>query len=181
MGKVTTAYLLTCAAIGVATGLLTIPATAFSTAIYATIPPLAALTGGVWIVGFAIALRLLERPGAALLTGLISGLVASPLSATGPAIIITNVMFAAFVELPFLITLYRRWGRWLYYVGAALITVLYGAWSATAADMRAFPAWVLWSYLAALLVSNLGGAWLGILIADRLRAAGVARLARRRP
>lgn len=181
MGRVTTAYLLTCAAIGVATGLLTIPATAFSTAIYATVPPVAALTGGVWIVGFVIALRLIERPGAAVLTGLISGLVAAPLSATGPAIIVTNLMFAAFVELPFLVTLWRVWSRWLYYIGAVLITVLYGAWSATAADMQSFPAWVLWAYLAALCVSNLGGAWLGILIADRLRAAGVARLARRRP
>ena len=50
MGRVTTAYLLTCAAIGVATGLLIIPATAFSTATYATLPPVSALVAGAWVI-----------------------------------------------------------------------------------------------------------------------------------
>ena len=121
MGRATTAYLLTCAAIGVATGLLIIPATAFSTATYATLPPVSALVAGAWVIGFVVAMRLIERPGAAVLTGLISGLVATPLSTTGPAIVITNVMFAAFIELPFLVTLYRRWSRGLYYAGASLL------------------------------------------------------------
>ena len=105
MGRATTAYLLTCAAIGVATGLLIIPATAFSTATYATLPPVSALVAGAWVIGFVVAMRLIERPGAAVLTGLISGLVATPLSTTGPTIVITTVMFAAFIELPFLVTL----------------------------------------------------------------------------
>ena len=178
--KIATAYLLTCAAIGVATGLLIIPATAFSTLTYAVLPPVSALVGGAWIVGFVIAMRLLERPGAALLTGLISGLVATPFSATGPAIIVTNVMFAAFVELPFLVVLYRRWYRWLFVAGAVLVTALYTVWTATAANMASFPGWVLALYVVALFASNVGAAALGILIADQLRRAGVARLARRR-
>lgn len=181
MGRVTTAYLLTCAAIGVATGLLIIPATAFSTATYATLPPVSALVAGAWVIGFVIAMRLIERPGAALLTGLISGLVATPLSTTGPAIVITNVMFAAFIELPFLVTLYRRWSRWLYYVGATLLATFYAVWTVTAANMQAFPVWVVVLYVVALFASELGAVALGIVIADRLRAAGVARLARRRP
>jgi energy-coupling factor transport system substrate-specific component len=178
--KVTTAFLLTCAAIGVATGLLIIPATAFSTLTYPLVPPLSALVGGAWIVGFVIAMRLLERPGAAVLTGLISGLVATPFSATGPAIIVTNVMFAAFVELPFLVILYRRWYRWLFYAGAALVTALYAVWTATAVNMSAFAGWVLPLYVVALFASNLGAVALGIFVADRLTRAGVARLARRR-
>ena len=67
MGRATTAYLLTCAAIGVATGLLIIPATAFSTATYATLPPVSALVAGAWVIGFVVAMRLIERPGAAVL------------------------------------------------------------------------------------------------------------------
>lgn len=180
MSRVSTVYLLTCAAIGVATGLLVIPATAFSTLTSAALPPLSALAAGAWVIGFVVAMRLLERPGAALLTGLISGLVATPLSTTGPAIVITNVMFAAFIELPFLVTLYRRWSRWLYYIGAAVLTALYAVWTVMAADMQAFPAWVLALYVACLFVSGLGAVALGILIADRLRRAGVAKLARRR-
>lgn len=181
MGKVTTAYLLTCAAIGVATGLLIIPATAFSTMTYATLPPVSALVAGAWVIGFVIAMRLVERPGAAVVTGIISGLVATPLSTTGAAIVVTNVLFAAFVELPFLVTLYRRWSRWLYYAGAALLAVFYSVWTVTAADMQSFPVWVVALYVAVLFASELGAVALGIVIADRLRRAGVAKLARRRP
>ncbi|APZ35508.1 hypothetical protein BOH66_15665 [Microbacterium aurum] len=181
MGKVTTAYLLTCAAIGVATGLLIIPATAFSTATYATMPPVSAIVAGAWVIGFVVAMRLIERPGAALLTGLISRLVATPLSTTGAAIVVTNVMFAAFIELPFLVTLYRRWSRWLYLVGATLLAAFYSVWTVTAADMQAFQGWVVALYVVVLFASELGAVALGLVIADRLRAAGVARLARRRP
>lgn len=181
MSRVSTVYLLTCAAIGVAAGLLIIPATAVSTLTYATIPPLGALTAGAWVIGFVIAMRLLERPGAAVLMGLISGLVSIPFSASGPAIVITNVMFAAFIELPFLVTLYRRWHKWLYYTGALVAFALYAAWTITSANMQAFPAVVVALYAAGLLASAGIAVWLGILIADRLRAAGVARLARRRP
>ena len=170
MGKVTTAYLLTCAAIGVATGLLIIPATAFSTATYATMPPVSAIVAGAWVIGFVVAMRLLERPGAALLTGLISGLVATPLSTTGAAIVVTNVMFAAFIELPFLVTLYRRWSRWLYLVGATLLAAFYSVWTVTAADMQAFQGWVVALYVVVLFASELGAVALGLVIADRLRA-----------
>jgi energy-coupling factor transport system permease protein len=178
--RVSTAYLLTCAAIGVAAGLLIIPATALSTVLWPVAPPLSALTYSAWVIGYVIAMRLIERPGAAVLTGLISGLVAAPLSATGPAIIVTNVMFAFFVELPFLVTLYRRWWRWLYAAGTTLAAALYAVWSAFSADMAVFPGWVVALYLVLTVVSAPLGAWLGIVVADRLASTGVARQARRR-
>jgi len=40
---------------------------------------------------------------------------------------------------------------------------------------------VLIAFVALCVASCLAGTWLGIVIADRLRKAGVARLARRRP
>lgn len=180
MRRASTAYLLTCAAIGVATGLLIIPATAASVALSPTLPPLAAITSFAWVIGFVIALRLLERPGAALLTGLISGLVAAPLSASGPAIVVTNLIFAFFVELPFLLTLYRRWHPALFYAGTAFAAVIYAVWSGLAADMVQFPTWVVVAYMVVTVASSLAGVWLGIVVADRLAQAGVARVARRR-
>jgi energy-coupling factor transport system permease protein len=179
--RLSTAYLLTCAAIGVATGLLIIPATAASTLLSPVAPPLAALTYAAWVIGYVVAMRLIERPGAAVLTGLISGIVAAPLSATGPAIIVTNVMFAFFVELPFLVVLYRRWSTWLYFAGTTLAAALYAVWSAFSVDMAAFPGWVVGLYLALTVVSAPAGAWLGLVVADALARTGVARLARRRP
>lgn len=175
-----TSYLLTCAAIGVATGLLIIPATALSTLLSPIAPPLSALTYGAWVIGFVIALRLLERPGAAIITGIVSGLIAAPLSATGPAIIITNVMFAFFVELPFLVTLYRRWPRWLFFTGTGAAAILYAFWASAAADMAAFPAWVVAVFIVITVASSLAGVWGGLIIADRLHATGAARASRRR-
>ena len=72
------------------------------------------------------------------------------------------------------------WSRWLYYVGATLLATFYAVWTVTAANMQAFPVWVVVLYVVALFASELGAVALGIVIADRLRAAGVARLARRR-
>ncbi|GAB3598302.1 ECF transporter S component [Microbacterium tumbae] len=172
-----TRILLTCAAIGVATGILIIPATALSTFLSPIAPPLSALTYGAWVIGYVIALRLLEAPGVGILTGILSGLVAAPLSATGPAIVITNVMFAFFVELPFLVTLYRRWHRWMYYTGTGLASVLYAIWAGFAADMAAFPSWVIGTFIVVTVLASLIGVWLGIVIADRLRRAGVAQRA----
>ncbi|MFT4051075.1 MAG: ECF transporter S component [Microbacterium sp.] len=181
MSRVSTAYLLTCAAIGVATGLLTIPATAAASALSPSAPPLAALTYGAWVVGFVVALRLIERPGAGVLTGLISGLVAAPFSTTGAAIVITNVLFAFLVELPFLVTRYRRWPTWLYFAGAGATVLLYTVWRSLGQNLAALAPWAIAAFYAAAVVSVLASVWLGIVIADRLRAAGVARLARRRP
>ena len=180
MSRVSTVYLLTCAAIGVATGILIVPATALSTLTHSTLPPVSALLAGAWVIGYVIAMRLTERPGAAIIAGLVSGVVAAPLSTTGPAIVITNVMFAAFIELPFLLTLYRRWGRGLYYAGAGALATVYGAYSVISSNMQSFAPWVLVLYVAALFASAIGAVALGLLIADRLRRAGVAKLARRR-
>ncbi len=180
MKRVSTAYLLTCAAVGVATGLLIVPATAVTTIAFPVAPPVSALMYAAWVIGFVVAMRLIERPGAALLTGLISGLVAAPLSVTGPAIIVTNLMTALVIELPFLLTLYRRWSRWLYYAGATVYAIGYSVVVVFAYDMLAFPVWVPVLHVAITVASAPLGTWLGIVIADRLARTGIARVARRR-
>lgn len=178
MGKVTTAYLLTCAAIGVAGGIVLAVGWWLSVALFATVPFASVAIAGLWVMPAVIALRLLQRPFAGLLVGLISGLVLAPFYTASA--ILTTLFWSFFPELPFLVTLYRRWSRWLYYLGATALAVLYGAWTVTAANMQTFPFWVVALYLVTLLASELAAVALGILIADRLRAAGVARLARRR-
>ena len=123
MSRVTTAFLLTCAAIGVAGGALLVVANWMSTALFAAVPAVSVAIAGLWLLPAVIALRLLQRPGAGLLVGLISGLVIVPFSGYGFSSVATNLWWAFFAELPFLIVLYRFWKTWQHYAGALAVGV----------------------------------------------------------
>lgn len=172
MSRVTTAYLLTCAAIGVAGGVLLWGATGLSTLLFATVPFISVAIAGLWLLPAVVALRLLHRPLAGLLVGLISGLVVFPY-------LFTNLWWAFFAELPFLIVLYRYWSTWQHYAGAAVVGIVYPVLAAASFNLWAMPLWAQVGFFALTLASALAGTWLGIVIADRLRTAGVARLARK--
>lgn len=173
MGRVTTAYLLTCAAIGVAGGIMLWGA-GWASSVLTPIAPIAAMTlSGLWLLPATIALRLLQRPLAGILTGVLSGLVVFPF--LGAA-----VWWAFFAELGFLLVLYRWWSIWQHFAGALVVGIVYPILSAEFFNLWSMPTWAQIAFFAVTLISCLGGTALGIVIADRLRAAGVAKLARRR-
>jgi energy-coupling factor transport system permease protein len=136
--------------------------------------PLAAGLAGIWLLPAVVALRLLERPLAGILVGLISGLVVFPY-------LFTNLWWAFFAELPFLIVLYRFWKTWQYFAAAAFVGLIYPVLAAVSFDLWALTLPVQIGLFVLTMASCVGGTWLGIVIAERLRAAGVAKLARRRP
>jgi energy-coupling factor transport system substrate-specific component len=173
MSRVSTVYLLTCAAIGVAGGVLLWGAGWASTALFAVVPFLSVGLAGLWLLPATVALRLLERPGAGILVGLISGLVAFPF--LGAAL-----WWAFFAELAFLVALYRSWRTWQYYAGAVFVGAIYPVLAAESFNLWAMQPWALVAFFALTIAGCLVGVGLGILIADRLRRAGVAKLARRR-
>ena len=174
MKTLTTRYLMACAAIGAATGVLLIPAYFVSFAISAAVPLAYAAMAGVWFLGPVVALAVLRRPGAAVLTMLLAGIIniASP---AGPSAIITNLMVGAALELGFLVTRYRIWRPWLFYVTALVFQTFY-AISAYAFfnidDMAVAAQGVFFALMA---VSTGVFTWLGLLLAGRLAATGVAR------
>jgi energy-coupling factor transport system permease protein len=171
--RASTAYLLTCAAIGVAGGILLWGAGWASTAVFAIAPFLSVAFAGLWLLPATVALRLLERPLAGILVGVLSGLVVFPFFGAA-------IWWAFFAELPFLIVLYRSWRTWQYYAGAVVVGVVYPILAAQSFDLWAMPPALVAGFFALTLATCVVGVWLGILIADRLRAAGVARVARRR-
>ena len=181
MSRVSTAFLLTCAAIGVAGGVLLAIATWVSTALFAAAPFASVAIAGLWLLPATVALRLLQRPGAGLLVGLISGLVCIPFSPTGAYIVFTNVWWAFFAEVAFLVVLYRFWTTWQHYAGALLVGIVYPSLAWVSFDLGSFTLGAQIGFYALTTASALAGTWLGILVADRLRDSGVARLARRRP
>ncbi|AZS42625.1 ECF transporter S component [Microbacterium oleivorans] len=178
MGKITTAYLLTCAAIGVAGGIVLAVGWWVSLGLFATVPFASVAIAGLWVMPAVIALRLLNRPFAGLLVGVISGLVLTPFWTISA--VATTVFWSLFPELPFLVTLYRRWSTWLHYAGGAAIGIAYPILAAQSFDLWSMTPPLVVLFIALCTVSCLAGTWAGIRIADRLRAAGVARLARRR-
>lgn len=175
-----TTYLLTCAAIGVAGGFMLLGANWLSTLLYGVIPFFSVALAGLWLLPAVIALRLLERPFAGLLVGLISGLVIVPFSGYGFRSVATNLWWAFFVELAFLVVLYRFWTRWQYYAGAAVVGLAYPVLAWVSFDLGSLALGAQIAFFALTLASTLGATAVGIAIADALRRAGVARLARHR-
>lgn len=178
MSRVSTAYLLTCAAIGVAGGVLLLGGWLLSLGLFATVPFASVAIGGLYVIPAVIGLRLLQRPLAGLLVGLISGLVLAPFYTI--TAVATTLFWSFFPELPFLVTLYRRWGTWMHYAGAVAIGIAYPLLAAQSFDLWSMTPLALAVFFVLCTASCVAGTWLGIRIADRLQRAGVARLARRR-
>lgn len=176
--RVSTAYLLTCAAIGVAGGIVLIGAWALSSTLFVLVPLVSVAVAGIWLMPAVIALRLIQRPFAGLLVGLISGLVLAPFFTIGA--VATTLWWSLFPELPFLVTIYRTWNTWLHYAGAALVGIVYPIAAAASFNLWTISLEAQIAFFAVCLASCLLGTWVGIVIADRLRRAGVAKLARRR-
>lgn len=168
-----TAILLTCAALGVAGAVLLAPMNWLSTALTGPLPFVGMALAGLWLLPSVIALRLLRRPLAGLLVALIAGLVLVPFSGHGFTSVLTNLWWAAFTELPFLFVLWRYWGTWMHYLGAVAVGIVYpiSAWAWF--NLGSMTLFAQVAFFAVTTASCIGATALGILIADRLRKAGV--------
>ncbi|KQO05775.1 hypothetical protein ASF06_17110 [Agreia sp. Leaf244] len=181
MKRASTAYLLTCAVLGVAGGLLLAPANWLSTALYATVPFFSIAIAGLWLLPAIIALRLIQRPGAGLLVGVISGLVLAPFSGYGFTTVATNVWWAFFAEIGFLVVGYRFWTIWQHYAGAVVVGIAYPILARQSFALDTYPLGLQIVFFVLTLASCLAATAIGIAIAAALRRAGVGAAARRRP
>lgn len=174
MKSVTTRYLMTCAAIGAAMGVLLVPANFVSAPLAAAAPMAYAPMVGLWIIGPVLAMALLRRPGAGILTMFVAGVVSSA-SPVGVYSVVTCLMAGASVELAFLVTRYRVWRPWLFFVDALVFGAAYVASGWVAFDMGAMAPAVLVTFVTLMLGSFLACTWFGLFLAGRLATAGVAR------
>jgi len=173
--RASTRYLLTCAVLGVAGGLLTVGMNYASLALSVLAPAFVAVTIGAWILPSMTGLALLQRPGAGFLIALLAGLVNAPLTPFGFAQLPTVVMAGVLSELPFLITLYRNWSAPVFFVGyGVLITAFSTLWFVYIDAVMSVP-WLLVVLYALTAVVSLGFVQLALILARRLRAAGVGR------
>ncbi|MGB4778175.1 ECF transporter S component [Microbacterium sp.] len=187
----TTRLLLTCAAIGVAGGLLNIGNAYLFNALVVVAPMLLGLAAGIYFLPGVIALAALRRGGVGLLTSVLAGLVQAPFVPTGIVSVSVFVIIGILMELPFLVAGYRYWRPWLFYVMALWAAAFYSVYwffaydlaSATLALQLGLPliltaVLLLTTFLARLLAARLTaiGVFRGVQLAEDRRRRG-ARIA----
>jgi len=178
--RLSTSVLLTCAAIGVATGALSAGAGAISGPVSAAVPILYGLVLGVHVLPGVIAQELLRRPWVALITHLIAALVASAVVPLWIGRYIgTALLIGALQEGIAALGRYRRWEPWRFFVSAIVVGVVIAVPIWFAADVSRFPLWGQIVYIALFIIGPVAWTAVGLAIGAALRRAGVARSSRR--
>lgn len=168
-----TRYLLACAAIGAAGGLIVAPVSLVASGgpalafplIYAALLPVKLVPG-------LLAQMLLRRPGAALLTSLIVGLVNIPFSAHGPAAALALVAIGLMQEIPPAVWLYRRWSTWLLAAGSASIALALAWLGWRVISVESTVDWMRLTYWPAAALGALAITWLCAAITAGVRRSG---------
>lgn len=178
MHRTSTRVLLSCAAIGVVGGVVA-GASGYLAAAFAVFGPmLYGLTVGTHFLPSVVSLALLKRPGMAVLAGLIAGLVGA---AFAPwwlwRYVGAGLLVGLLIEIPFLVTRYRRWDAWLFYVAAGFsgLVIAIAVFVGLGAEHYAWWAWAI--ALPLWVLSPVLFTWIGRVVAARLAKAGVAQAA----
>lgn len=177
--SLTTSILLTCAAIGVATGIVGGIAAWVTPVVIPTVPIIYGFVLGAHTIPGIVAQSLLQRPWVAILTHFLAALVGS---AMAPQYLIsffgTALLFGGIQELVAAVTRYRVWSNWRYFISAVVIGVVVAVVVAFAAHLATLP---VWAQIVYIVVAVLGPVvWTGIALAvgTGLRRAGVGPRAR---
>jgi energy-coupling factor transport system substrate-specific component len=171
--RASTRYLLTCAVLGVAGGLLTVGMNYASIGLAAVAPAFIAVTIGAWVLPSITGLALLQRPGAGFLIALLGGLINAPLTPYGFAQLPTVVMVGLLSELPFAVTLYRVWAKRVFYIGYVILITAFSTLWLVAVDAAMSSPVVLVVLYALTALASAFFIWVALLLASRLRRAGV--------
>ncbi|GAA4625246.1 ECF transporter S component [Cellulomonas oligotrophica] len=175
MSGFSTRLLLSCAAIGVAGGILGIPNYHLFTALSVAAPFLMGLAAGLYVLPGVVAQAAFRRPGVGFLTTMLAGVVSAPFTPTGFASVYGWLWIAVIMELPYAVTLYRYWKAPVAYALAVGAAGLYTWMWWTYYDMGTYAAWAQALLPSLLLVGLVGSTWLGRLVAARLAATGALR------
>jgi energy-coupling factor transport system substrate-specific component len=174
--RLSTSVLLTCAAIGVATGVLQAIAGAVSAPVSAALPIVYGLVLGVHVLPGVIAQELLRLPWVALITHAIAALVASAVLPLWIGRYVgTALLIGGLQELIAAIGRYRNWEPWRFFVSAAVVGVVIAGAIWFAADVSKFALWGQIVYVALFVLGPIAWTAVGLAVGRALRRAGVPR------
>ncbi|MFE1646411.1 ECF transporter S component [Microbacterium sp. P01] len=178
--RISTSVLLTCAAIGVATGVVGGIAGLITPLVIAGVPILYGLVLGAHVLPGIIAQQVLRLPWVALITHVMAALVASAFALPFAGRFLgTALLFGGIQEGVAALTRYRAWGAWRFFVSAAVIGVLVAAVVGVAANLATLPVWAQLVYMILSFLGPIGWTAAGLGVGTALRQAGVARRGRR--
>lgn len=170
-----TRVLLICAAIGVATGLVSAGAGYISVFVSAAAPVLYGLVLGVHVLPGIVAQSLLRLPGVALITHILAALVST---AFAPVWVLryvgTALLIGVIQEAITALGRYRHWGVGRFLVSAVIVGIILAVPIGLAADIDRFEPWAYVLYLAMFIVGPVVWTLLGLRIGIALRRAGIA-------
>jgi energy-coupling factor transport system permease protein len=170
----TTRVLLTCAAIGVATGLVTAVWTPLH-AIAATIVPLYGLVLGFHALPGVIAQQVMRLPWVALITHGIAALVATAIvPVMAGRFLLAAVVFGGVQEGMSALTRYRRWEAWRFLLSGAIVGVLLAIPMWFAFHVSSLPVWAMVVFVVLFIAGPVAWTAVGLAIGAGLRRAGVA-------
>jgi energy-coupling factor transport system substrate-specific component len=174
--RLSTSVLLTCAAIGVATGLLGGIAGWVTPVVLATLPILYGFVLGAHVLPGIIAQDLIRLPWVALISHVVAALVASAMAPQWAFRFLgTAILFGGIQELVAALTRYRLWNAWRFFVSAIVIGVLVAIVVAFAAHLSTLAPWAQIVYLALAVLGPVAWTAVGLGIGTALRRAGIAR------
>ena len=133
---------------------------------------------GAWLIPYLLPAVVVRKPGAALIAGLIMGIIAAFTTPSGPTTIIGNVLGAFFVELPLAILLYRVWKWWSFAISGCVFGCINGLLYLRIAQF-AVGGGLSAGIVAVSIVSSLAGVAACLLIGSLLARAGVGATRRR--
>ncbi len=183
MRTLNTRLLLTLAAIGVACGLLLMPFGPLHAGIITGAPFIYAAMLGLYLLPGAIAQRLLQLPGTAIIAAAFTGVVdmLNPLQTGGPRSLLYISLFGLLQELAYLVfTRFKSWPKWPAWVGAAAVSLICATAFSFLFDMSRFGIWAVIVSLVLAPVVYIVITMIAQAIADSLRRAGVASRTSRR-
>ena len=176
--RLTTSVLLTCAAIGVATGVLGGVAGWLTPVVLATVPILYGIILGAHVLPGIIAQELIRLPWVALIAHVVAALVASAMAPQwAPRFIGTAILFGGIQELVAALTRYRVWSAWRFFISAIVIGGVVAVAVAFAAHLSTLAPWAQVVYLVVAVLGPVAWTAVGLGVGSGLRRAGVARSA----
>lgn len=175
MKNTSTRLLLTCAAIGVAGGIVFSISAYISGTLAAAAPMFYGAVIGVYFLPGVIAQALLRRGGVALITSVIAGLVSVPFQPIGFAAVMAAGSIGLLQELPFAVTLYRYWRAWLFYAAVTVAGLVFGIGVYIAQGAEQSQPWVQVLHIGLFVVSPILFTWAGRAVAAGLDRTGAGR------
>ncbi|WP_314149771.1 ECF transporter S component [uncultured Leifsonia sp.] len=175
MTNTSTRLLLTCAAIGVAGGIVFSVSAYISGTLAAAAPMFYGAVIGVYFLPGVVAQSLLRRGGVALITSVIAGLVSVPFQPIGFMAVMAAGSIGLMQEIPFAITLYRYWRAWLFYLAVTIAGLVFGLGVFVAQGAEQAAPWVQVVHIGLFVVSPILFTWIGRVVAKGLDRTGAGR------